>query len=238
MPQPLPLYLLPLYRDIVREDYRMSLSDLSALLEALTSPIPTALSVPSLLSEEHLILEHDLSRNPDQESRWLSYINTIKEEVLSAQLASRGTATELEIALLGPKLATSAGRKGLQRLVDIHERALSQFPTSFNLWKNYLIIRSSYVLGQSTLPLNLSAPQKKRGADGGLAKTMLEYINAGKEDYPQLTDSERDLDQSWEGALDGIVGYAEWTSLAAVHERALMWLPRVCIHHPIVMTMH
>jgi hypothetical protein len=35
----------------------------------LTSPIPTAVSVPGLLRAEHLATEHDLSRNPDQAVR-------------------------------------------------------------------------------------------------------------------------------------------------------------------------
>ena len=44
---------------------------------------------------------------------------------------------------------------------------------------------------------------------------------------PTLLDSRREEEQQqvYERALDGIIGWQEWRSLAAAFERALMWLP-------------
>lgn len=198
---------------------------LSALFP-LTSPIPTALTVPGLLTTSHVATEHDLSRNPDQPTRWNLYISTISDEVLAAELLARGTATELEEEILGKKLSTLAGRFGLQRLTDVYERALAQYPTSFKLWKEYLTMRSLYVLGTATKPLKLAAPKKKRGEDG-TGRSMTEWLEAGKGEIEEISEGERDVESGWEGGLDGVVGWEEWRSLAAVHERALMWLPTV-----------
>lgn len=203
-----------------------SLSDLSALLDSLTSPIPTALSVPHLLNPANLTTEHELGKNPLQIHRWTAYIKSIKEEVLTAELDARGVATALELSVLGHKLSTEAGRLGLQKLTDIYERALQQFPTSFSLWKEYLAVRSLYVLGKATVPLKLDAPKKKRGTEG-MTRSMMEWIEAGKGENEEISEGDRDIESSWEGALDGIVGWKEWISLAAVHERALMWSPNV-----------
>lgn len=202
-----------------------SLLDLSSLVSSLSSPVPTALNTAGLLPAAHLTAEHELARNPDQLSRWFSYINTIKEEVLSAELDARGVATPEQQALLGQKLSTAAGRRGLQRLIDIYERALARFPNEFSLWKDYLAVRHGYVLGKATLPLNLGAPKRKKSAE---PRTMVEFLQAGKGDHEPLAEGERDVESSWEGALDGVVGWEEWRSLAAVHERSLMWLPNVC----------
>lgn len=192
----------------------------------LTSPIPTANSVPGLINHEHLSIEHDLSRNPDQITRWNQYISTIKDEVLSAELGARGKASELEEAVLGIKLSTPEGRLGLQRLTDVYERAIKQFPRSFRLWKEYLAVRSTYILGKAGKPLKLEAPKKKRG-DDGQGRSMVEWLEAGKGEVEELQEGERDVESEWSGALDGVVGWEEWRSLAAAHERALMWLPTV-----------
>ncbi|KAF7359358.1 Pre-mRNA-splicing factor SYF1 [Mycena sanguinolenta] len=108
-------------------------------------------------------------------------------------------------ALLGP-LAAPLSRTSLQRLTYLYEAALVQFPNSFKLWKSYLTMRMSFVLGRLTV-------KKKAG---------------GKKKFPEMKDAleeeKEDLEQ-WEGGLDGVVGWEEWKSLVAVFERALMWLP-------------
>lgn len=192
----------------------------------LTSPVPTASSVADLINLEHLSLEHDLLKNPDQPGRWASYISTITDEVLASELSARGKATELEQSVLGAKLSTSEGRLGLQRLTDIYERAIAAEPKSFKLWKEYLAMRAKYVLGTPASPIKLNAPKKKRG-DDGQGRSMVEFLEAGKGQIDKLDEGERDIDSGWEGGLDGVVGWEEWRSLAAVHERALMWLPTV-----------
>lgn len=195
----------------------------------LTSPIPTAATESLLLNSTHLATEHDLARNPDQPTRWNKYISTITDEVLASELLSRGKATELEEEILGLKLSTEAGRFGLKRLTDVYERSLNLYPRSFKLWKEYLSMRCLYVLGTSTLPLKLAAPKKKRGEDGN-GRSMTEWLEAGKGEIEEISEGERDIESSWQGGLDGVVGFEEWRSLAAVHERALMWLPAVCFY--------
>lgn len=202
-----------------------SLSELAAHFP-LTSPIPTAATVPALLDSQHLAIEHDLARNPAQATRWTQHIQTLVDEVAQTELASRGSASATEQACLGTKLSTPAGRLGLQKLTDVYERALSHQPRSYALWRPYLAMRSSYVLGTSTAPLKLGAPKKKRGEDGQ-GRSMVEYLEAGRGEIEELEPGERDIESAWEGGVDGIVGWEEWRALAAVHERALMWLPTV-----------
>jgi pre-mRNA-splicing factor SYF1 len=197
-----------------------------AQLFPLTSPIPTLSSHPALLDPEHLTTEHDLARNPDQQQRWTQHIATLVEQVQATERTARGKATDEERATLGYKLSSPEGRLGLQKLTDVYERALAHQPRSFTLWKQYLAIRSSYVLGQATLPLKLGAPKKKRGEDGQ-GRSMVEWLQAGRGEIEELEEGERDVEGSWEGGLDGVVGWEEWRALAAVHERALMWLPTV-----------
>lgn len=192
----------------------------------LTSPIPTASSVDSLINLDHLSLEHDLLKNPDQPARWAHYLSTITDEVLALELSARGKATELELSVLGAKLSTAEGRLGLQRMTDIYERAIAAEPKSFKLWKEYLAVRSKYVLGTAQNPVKLNGPKKRRGEDG-TGRSMVEFLEAGTGQNDKLDDGERDVESAWEGGLDGVVGWEEWRSLAAVHERALMWLPNV-----------
>lgn len=213
-----------------------SLQDLATLFP-LTAPIPTLVSHPDLLDPAHLSTEHDLARNPDQESRWTQHIQTLVDQVQASERAARGSATQVERALLGNKLSSASGRLGLQKLTDVYERALAHQPRSFNLWKQYLAMRSSYVLGKPGLPLKLAAPKKKRGEDGQ-GRSMVEFLQAGRGEVEELEEGERDIESSWEGALDGVVGWEEWRSLAAVHERALMWLPSVRTGCRIECAMH
>ena len=40
-------------------------------------------------------------------------------------------------------------------------------------------------------------------------------------------EDERDHMESWEGGLDGVLGWQEWKSLVVAFERGLMWIPNV-----------
>jgi len=100
------------------------------------------------------------------------------------------------------------------------------------LWKDYLKLRSKFVLGTATKELKLGAPRKKRGEEG-VGRSMSEWLGAGKGEVDEIEEGERDYEEHWEGALDGVVGYEEWRSLAAVHERAVMWLPNVRLNFPL-----
>ncbi|KAK4056109.1 pre-mRNA-splicing factor syf1 [Microbotryomycetes sp. JL221] len=200
-----------------------SLADLTQYLP-LTSPTPTLATHADLIDTSRLSTEHDLTRNPGQLSRWLSHIATIREQVESNERSERGQDTVAERAVLGHKLSLNAGRLGLQQLTDVYERALQHHPRNYQLWKQYLAMRSSYVLGQATEPVKLGLTKKKRGADGQ-GRTMTEFLEAGRGEYDEIEPAERDIDGMWQGALDGVVGWPEWRALAAVYERALMWMP-------------
>lgn len=201
----------------------------------LTVPIPTYVSDPSLLLAEHLSTEHDLLRNPTSLPRWQAYLSQVTTEVNATLLDSRGPssgATPLERLLLGDRLCTPQGRHSLKRITDVYERALQHHPTSYKLWKDYLKLRSKFVLGTATKELKLGAPRKKRGEEG-VGRSMSEWLGAGKGEVDEIEEGERDYEEHWEGALDGVVGYEEWRSLAAVHERAVMWLPNVRLNFPL-----
>ncbi|GAA5978503.1 hypothetical protein JCM5350_003124 [Sporobolomyces pararoseus] len=199
----------------------------------LTHPIPTFVSHPHLLTPEHLSTEHELLRNPTSLPRWQSYISQVLEQIQQTLLTSnRGdqlsSINPLERLLLGERLCTKEGRESLQKITDVFERALQHHPTSFTLWKTYLKWGSLFVLGTPSQKLKLGAPRKNRGEEGGIGgRTMTEYLNAGKGEIEPLEDGEIDHESGWQGALDGTVGYQEWKSLAALHERALMWLPQM-----------
>ncbi|KAI0340482.1 spliceosome complex protein [Trametopsis cervina] len=174
----------------------------------LTLPVPTPATHPDLISTRELGREEDLLRNPYSFRTWWAAIQTTKE-ASSALLKTEGP---LDIspdvaALLGP-LSSPTARKSLQRLTYLYESALVHFPTSFKLWKSYLLTRMTYVCGKLV-------QRKKSG---------------GKKKFPEMRDAleeeQEDLEQ-WEGGLDGVVGWGEWKSLVATFERALMWLPRM-----------
>ncbi|GAA5889753.1 hypothetical protein JCM6882_004311 [Rhodosporidiobolus microsporus] len=194
----------------------------------LTSPPPTPLSHPHLLHPAHLATEHDLLRNPSSLPHWLSYIRTLTDEVDAALRSARGQASGVERMLLGDKLSSQAGRDGLQRLVDVYERALVHHPRSYKLWRDYLAVRSSFVLGTAAKGLKLGAPKKRRANERGEeGRGMVEWLEAGKGEVDEIEEGERDWESEWEGALDGVVGFEEWRALAAAHERCLMWLPQM-----------
>ena len=174
----------------------------------LTFPIPTPITHPSLVSVKDLHREEDLLRNPSSFRQWWSAIHTTRE----AQNALLKLEPQADIppetrALLGP-LASPTARQSLQHLTYLYEAALANFTGSYKVWKSYLQMRMSYVLGKQTI-------KRKAG---------------GKKRLPDMKDAieeeQEDLEQ-WEGGLDGVVGWEEWRALVATFERALMWLPKV-----------
>ncbi|KAH7926288.1 protein prenylyltransferase [Leucogyrophana mollusca] len=174
----------------------------------LTLPIPTPTTHPDLLSVNDVHREEDLLRNPSSFRAWWTAIQTTKEAFNAELKIERSTISPDETStLLGP-LATSLSRRSLQCLTYIYEAAIAQFPGSFKLWKAYLQMRMSYVLGRPVL--------KKRAG--------------GKKKLPEMKDAleeEKEDQEEWEGGLDGVVGWEEWKSLVATYERALMWLPKL-----------
>lgn len=217
-----------------------SVDSLSSLFP-LTQPVPNVVTHPGLLPLNELALELDLIRSGSSNiTRWVHHIANVTATVNAAEKLERGSASESEAALLGSKLSTKAGRHGLQRLTDLYERALAQFPQSYKLWKQYLDMRCSYVLGSPKRKVNLRAPKKKRAGnvdgedDNGGTSLFLKYLNEGVKDVQtgetgeELSDSERDVDADWSNGLDGVVGAEEWRALAGTFERAIMWQARVC----------
>lgn len=177
----------------------------------LTHPVPTPKTHPDLLTINDVQREEDLLRNPASFRAWWSAIHNAKE-TFNTQLRTEkreNPVTDANIQLLGP-LATPLARRSLQCLTYLYESALAQFPSSFKLWKSYLQMRMSYVLGT---PIT----KKKAG---------------GRKKFPEMKDAvveEREDAEEWEGGLDGVIGWEEWKSLVAAYERALMWLPKVRI---------
>jgi pre-mRNA-splicing factor SYF1 len=171
-------------------------------------PIPNPLTHKNLISTNDLHREEDLLRNPTSFRAWWTAIHATRDAFIAAQ-KTEGTPDlpEEVTALLGP-LATSSSRISFQRLTYLYEAALVQFPSSFKLWKSYLNMRMSFVLGKPII-------KKKAG---------------GKKKFPEMKDAleeERDDLEQWEVGLHSVVGWVEWRSLVATFERALMWLPKV-----------
>ncbi|KAF4604099.1 pre-mRNA-splicing factor syf1 [Pleurotus pulmonarius] len=174
----------------------------------LTYPVPNPVSHPHLISVKDLHREEDLLRNPSSFRTWWSAINAVREEFIAQQKLERSVEIPPELSsLLGP-LATPLARNALQRLTYLYEAALVNFGGSFKLWKSYLSLRMSFVLGK---------PVVKKRAGG--KKKLPEMKDA-------LQDEKEDLEE-WEGGLDGVVGWEEWKSLLATFERALMYLPKL-----------
>jgi pre-mRNA-splicing factor SYF1 len=178
----------------------------------LTLPIPTPITHTDLIGLNDLHREEDLLRNPSSFRSWWSAINTTRE-TLAALQKNQTPAAHVDVTrLLGP-LATPHARISLQRLTFLYEAALVHFPNSFKLWKAYLQMRMSFVLGTP------SVKNKKRA---GGRKKFPEMKEALEEEREEIDEMER-----WEGGLDGIVAWEEWKALVATFERALMWLPNV-----------
>ncbi|KAJ7090252.1 hypothetical protein B0H15DRAFT_907153 [Mycena belliarum] len=174
----------------------------------LTFPVPTPATHPDLILTKDLPREEDLLRNPSSFRAWWTAINTTREAYYAQQKLEKPPAVSEETAtVLGP-LAAPLARISLQRLTYLYEAALAQFPSSYKLWKSYLNMRMSFVLGRLVV-------RKKAG---------------GKKKFPEMKDAleeeKADLEE-WEGGIDGVVGWEEWKSLVAAFERALMWQPKL-----------
>lgn len=194
------------------------IAELAARLPV-TLPIPTPISHPHLVLAADLATEEDLLHNPENLRSWLAYAQHVKERIAKT-VPEPSSPPSPEQRLLGA-FASHEAREGLQQLVLIYERALAVFPTSFKLWKTYINLRQSYVLGELTEDAKKArAAQAKRGAN---YKTNVKEVIDGVEEA-----------HSWKGALDGVVGYEEWRSLFATSERMLAWLS----HLPVPWLMH
>ncbi|KAI6151001.1 hypothetical protein BKA82DRAFT_4122742, partial [Pisolithus tinctorius] len=186
----------------------MALEELSSYFP-LTLPVPTPKTHPDLLTINDAQREEDLLRNPASFRAWWTAIHNTRD-AFNAQLKAErraGTVNDARTQLLGP-LATPLARRSLQCLTYLYESALVQLPGSFKLWKSYLQMRMSYVLGP---PIH-----KKRAG--------------GRKKFPEMKDAleeEHDYSEEWDGGLDGVVGLEEWIALVATYERALMWLPKL-----------
>ncbi|KAJ3737301.1 hypothetical protein DFJ43DRAFT_1128906 [Lentinula guzmanii] len=183
-----------------------TVDELKALFP-LTLPVPTPEAVSDLITPQDFYREENLLRNPQSFQAWWSAIHTTRETCTAQIKLESADIPESAVTLLGP-LATPLARISLQRLTYLYESALVHFPNSFKLWKSYLIMRMSFVLGRQII--------KKR--------------SGGRKKFPEmkdaLVDEREDLEQ-WEGGLNGIIGWEEWRSLVATFERALMWLPNL-----------
>ncbi len=195
-------------------------AELPEAMGPLASLFPLTAAFPDPTTDEALIpladikLEQELLRNPDNYRVWTSYIEHIVETNVVKRNPPDVAFTTYQAALLGP-LASSTQRIALRRITSIYERALAQFPTRYALWRDYLQHRSRFVMGEPK-----GGFEAKRKRDLQAAREKLDF-------GPTLIDSQDDEDfgPAYRGGLDGIVGWQEWKSLAALYERALMWLP-------------
>jgi pre-mRNA-splicing factor SYF1 len=198
-----------------------------AELFPITRPFPDPMQDIDLIPQEDIALEQDLLLNSTNPRAWQNYIKHVctTNRPSDSQSFFHDPDSHLsssQLSLLGP-LSSSSNRLALKRITFVYERALSLFPSTYTLWKDYLLQRMKYVLGEP-----------KGGMDAFWAK----QIKVGKEKLevgPTLLTGKEEGEEEWDwgtlqgslGALDGRVGYQEWHSLAAVFERALRFHPRV-----------
>jgi len=170
----------------------------------LTWPIPSPVTHPNLLQPSDLTREEDLQRNPGSFRHWWTAIHATRDSIIAEQKKATAANPVLEQAL--DVLSTLEARAGLQKLTYLYEAAFVYFPTSFKLWKSYLQMRMLYVLGKGIKP-------KRAGGRKKLAEVK------------DALEDELAAAETWNGGLDGVIGWEEWKSLVGVFERALMWLP-------------
>ncbi|KAJ9474006.1 Pre-mRNA-splicing factor SYF1 [Pseudozyma hubeiensis] len=180
----------------------------------ITSPFPDPATDDLLIPDADIMLEQEMLRNPDNFRSWSSYIDHIIDSNVVKRPPPDVSLSAYQAGLLGP-LASSTQRIALRRITSIYERALAQFPTRYSLWRDYLQNRSRFVLGEPK-----GGFEAKRKRDLQAAREKLDF-------GPTLLDSAEDEDfgSAYRGGLDDAVGWQEWKSLAALYERALMWLP-------------
>lgn len=191
-----------------------ALSVLTSLFP-ITTPFPDPATDDTLIPASDVMLEQELLRNPDNFRSWTSYIDHIIDTNVVKRPPPDVSLSTYQASLLGP-LASSTQRTALRRITSIYERALAQFPTRYSLWRDYLQNRSRFVLGEPK-----GGFEAKRKRDLQAAREKLDF-------GPTLVDSQEEDDDfgpSYRGGLDGVLGWQEWKSLAALYERALMWLP-------------
>ena len=200
-------------RSIASPPLQDAMNDITSLFP-LTSPYPDPATDDTLIPPADVMLEQELLRNPDNFRSWTSYIDHILENNIVKRPPPDISLTTSQVALLGP-LASSTQRIALRRITSIYERALAQFPTRYSLWRDYLQARSRFVLGEPK-----GGFEAKRKRDLQVAREKLDF-------GPTLLDSpdDEDFGAAYKGGLDGTIGWQEWKSLAALYERALMWLP-------------
>ncbi|KDN51957.1 protein prenylyltransferase [Tilletiaria anomala UBC 951] len=208
------------------------LSRLTSLFP-LTWPIPSPASDATLIPSEDVSFEQSLLLNIDNIRSWRSYMdhilvtNNLSDSDLSAHAPLPPADVQFGDAGVSKKLgflANEGQRLALRRLTSIYERAIAQFPYNYSLRRNYLALRSRFVLGR----------RHKFGHHDALRR----QVKAGRENLdvgPKLIEEddtargEEYSDASWDldSALDGVIGVEEWHSLAAAFERSLAILPRM-----------
>jgi pre-mRNA-splicing factor SYF1 len=193
----------------------------------ITQPFPDPINDLDLIPQDDIALEQDLLLNSGNPRAWQNYINHVcstnrPSDSQSFYHEPDSHLSSSQLPLLGP-LSSASNRLALRRITFVYERALSLFPKTYNLWRDYLLQRIKYVLGEPR---------------GGIDAFWSKQIKVGKEKLevgPTLLTSKEEGEEEWDwstqqgssGALDGRIGYREWSSLAAVFERALMFMPRV-----------
>ncbi|KAE8265954.1 hypothetical protein A4X09_0g6387 [Tilletia walkeri] len=194
-----------------------------------TSFFPLAWPIPLPTTDDELVpltdisIEQDLLLNTSNLRSWNSYIDhIITTNAVHApihNITPDHTLSQAQIQQLGPRFASNAQRTAYRRIVSIYERAIAVTPYSYSLWRDYLLIRSTYVLGQ---PRGGASAARKR-----MLKAALQNLDLG----PTLLDrsSGEAEEQDWDHAqaLDGGYGLEEWKSLAATYERAIRCLPKM-----------
>ncbi|PWN27913.1 TPR-like protein [Jaminaea rosea] len=194
---------------------RSPLADVVSQLP-LTWPIPSPSTDASLVPSSDIALEEDLLLNQDSLRAWRAYIDHIETANYRKRAPPDVRFSPIEATLLGP-LASSDNRTALRRIVSIYERALARFPNSYALHRNYLYARARYILGEP------------RGGLDALHKRINQSSKRNLDVGPGLLEEDSDDEWQWQwkqgGALDGLVGYKEWTALVGACERSLQCMP-------------